>query len=207
MNNIGNISGTKPYIRVGGNTQDYALYNASLTEAVNGTFDYNKSVNYPTTVYIGSSYFESFNTWPDTKFTYGFNMGLATHPLGWASLLETVPVACKALSNGNLLWWEYGNEPDLYKVSPERVLRPKDFNQTTYLQQWRNGTAAIKAALEDACPDLASDDKYGYVGPSFAGARDFNITDVFKQGMNDNGTIKIITHHKLVGPRFQNLFN
>ena len=198
MNNIGNISGTKPYIRVGGNTADYALYNASLTEAVNGTFDYSKSINYPTTVYIGPSYFESYSTWPDTKFTHGLNLGLATHPLGWASLLETVAVACKAFNNDNLLWWEYGNEPDLYKVSPERILRSKDFNQTKYLKQWKNGTTAIKEVLQESCPDLASDDKYGYVGPSFAGAAGFNITEVFEQGLNDNGTIKAITFHKYV---------
>lgn len=127
-------------------------------------------------------------------------MGLATHPLGWASLLETVAVACKALSNGNLLWWEYGNEPDLYKVSPERILRSKEFNQSTYLKQWKNGTAAIKKVLQESCPDLASDDKYGYVGPSFAGAKNFNITRIFEQGINNNGSIKVITHHKLVNP-------
>jgi len=30
LTNIGHLAGTNPYIRVGGNTQDYALYNASL---------------------------------------------------------------------------------------------------------------------------------------------------------------------------------
>jgi len=36
LNNIGGPTGTKPYIRVGGNTQDYALYNASLQTATFG---------------------------------------------------------------------------------------------------------------------------------------------------------------------------
>jgi hypothetical protein len=34
LNNIGNFTGTKPYIREGGNTQDLSLYNASLPTAV-----------------------------------------------------------------------------------------------------------------------------------------------------------------------------
>ncbi|KAI7524271.1 hypothetical protein KC317_g21518, partial [Hortaea werneckii] len=28
LNNLGNLAGTKPYIRVGGNTQDYAIFNS-----------------------------------------------------------------------------------------------------------------------------------------------------------------------------------
>ena len=69
-------SGTRPYIRVGGNTQDYALYNSSLKEAINGTYNLARSADYPTTIFIGPSYFESYHTWPNTKFSHGFNLGL-----------------------------------------------------------------------------------------------------------------------------------
>jgi len=62
LNNLGNFTGTKPHIRVGGNTQDYALYNASLETAINGTFNLAKSADYPTTIFIGPSYFESYST-------------------------------------------------------------------------------------------------------------------------------------------------
>jgi hypothetical protein len=43
LNNLGQLTGTKPHIRVGGNTQDYALYNASLKTAINGTFNLARS--------------------------------------------------------------------------------------------------------------------------------------------------------------------
>src|SRR3954447_8712576 len=62
LNNLGAFQGTKPYIRVGGNTQDYALYNASLKYALNGTVNPARSPDYPTTIYIGPSYFESYQT-------------------------------------------------------------------------------------------------------------------------------------------------
>jgi hypothetical protein len=107
LNNIGLLTGTKPYIRVGGNTQDYALYNGSLKEATNGTYDLSRSSDYPTTLYIGPSFFESYETFPDTRFLHGFNLALGGNGLeGLTNLLETAPIACKALSNGKLSEWE-----------------------------------------------------------------------------------------------------
>src|SRR5664279_1690707 len=109
LNNLGNFTGTKPYIRVGGNTQDYALYNPSLATAINGTINPARSADYPTTIFIGPSYFQSYNTWPDVKFIHGFNLGLGgKNSAGWETLIDTIPLACKALSKGKLLWWEYG---------------------------------------------------------------------------------------------------
>lgn len=60
--------GAKPYIRVGGNTQDYALYDASQSLSLVGKVDPNRSPDYPTTIHIGPAYFESYDTWPDVKF-------------------------------------------------------------------------------------------------------------------------------------------
>ena len=47
LSNIGDIPDVPPCIRVGGNTQDYALYNGSLAEATNGTYT-TASADYPT---------------------------------------------------------------------------------------------------------------------------------------------------------------
>ncbi|KAL3427446.1 glycoside hydrolase family 79 protein [Phlyctema vagabunda] len=198
LNNIAEISGTKPFIRVGGNTQDYALYNSSLPVAVEGTYNYTASQNYPTQVTIGPSYFESYNTWPDVKFIHGFNMGLANTPVGWESLVQTISLACKALQNGNLLWWEYSNEADLYPTSPARILRTGDWNYTTFLDEWRNGTSAIKQEINASCPNLTSNASYGYVGPSYA-YRGLDPVATFENGLNENGSIKLITMHHYMG--------
>ena len=198
MNNLGRLSGTKPYIRVGGNTQDYALYNASLKRAINGTFDLKRSADYPTTIFIGPPYFESYNTWPETKFSHGFNLGLGGNSsAGWETLLDTVPLACKALSNGNLLMWEYGNEPDLYSTSSQGAVRPPSWHEAEYVAQWLNGTRAIKAQLLKYCPDLVSNSTYGYMAPSFAGTNNhLKPVLTWQNGLDQDKDIKLISSHK-----------
>ena len=202
LNNIGGFTGTKPYIRVGGNTQDYALYNASLEEATNGTINPAKSADYPTTLSIGPSFFDSYSTWPNTKFIHGFNMGLGgNNAAGWETLLETVPLACKALQGGKLLWWEYGNEPDLYSTSAQGAVRPSNWNESTYVAQWLNGTRAIKSQLDTYCPDMTSNTTYGYYAPSFAGTNNhLKPILAWADGLDVDQNIKLISSHKYLSP-------
>jgi hypothetical protein len=198
LQNLGDLAGTRPYIRVGGNTQDYALYNSSLKEAINGTYNLARSADYPTTIFIGPSYFESYHTWPNTKFSHGFNLGLGgNNTAGWETLLETVPLACKALGGGKLLWWEYGNEPDLYSTSSQGPVRPPTWDEPTYVEQWLNGSRAIKSQLEKYCPDLASKNNYGYLSPSFAGVSNhLKPVKTFADGLDADKDIKLISIHK-----------
>jgi hypothetical protein len=204
LNNLGHLQGSKPYIRVGGNTQDYALYNASLKYALNGTVNPARSPDYPTTIFIRPSYFESYLTWPNTKFTHGFNLGLGGNSTaGWETLLDTVPLACKALGGGKLLWWEYGNEPDLYSTSSQGSVRPASWNEATYVAQWLNGTRAIKGQLEKYCPDLTRNNSYGYYAPSFAGTRDhLKPVTTWDSGLDTDGDIKNFSSHKFVSLSF-----
>ena len=203
LTNIGHLTGTNPYIRVGGNTQDYALYNASLKEAINGTYNLARSPDYPTTIFIGPAYFESYHTWPNTKYSHGFNMGLGgNNSAGWDTLLETVPLACKALGGGKLLWWEYGNEPDLFSTSSQGPVRPPTWNESTYVEQWLNATRAIKSQLAKACPDMLSNKTYGYMAPSFASVSShLKPTVTFADGLDVDEDIKQISIHKYSLPR------
>ncbi|KAF8858173.1 hypothetical protein BDZ45DRAFT_591590 [Acephala macrosclerotiorum] len=203
LNNLGDLTGTKPYIRVGGNTQDYALYNASLETATYGIINPKRSVDYPTTLYIGPSYFDSYNTWPNTKYTHGFNLGLggnSSNPEGWETLLDTVPLACKALGKDKLLWWEYGNEPDLFSTSSQGAVRPPGWHESDYVAQWLNGTRAIKSQLAKACPELLGNDTYGYLAPSFAGTNNhLKYWTTWQDGLNADHDIKLISSHNYIG--------
>ena len=199
LNNLGNLTGTKPYIRVGGNTQDYALYNASLPIATNGTVNPARSLDYPLTLYIGPSFFESYSTWPDTKFSHGFNLG-NNHTEGRETLLATVPLACAALQNGKLYHWELGNEPDLYSTSAQGAVRPPSWNEATYVQQWLNGTRTIKSLLSQACPNLTTPDSYNYLAPSFAGTNNhLNPITTWHAGLNAEQDIALISSHNYIG--------
>ncbi|KAH7326988.1 glycoside hydrolase family 79 protein [Rhexocercosporidium sp. MPI-PUGE-AT-0058] len=201
LNNLGNLTGTKPYIRVGGNTQDYALYNASLKAAVNGTYNNARSPDYPTTIYIGPSFFDSYNTFPDTKYVHGFNLGLGgKNSAGWQTLLDTVPLACKSLGGDKLLWWEYGNEPDLFSTSAQGPVRPTTWHESEYVAQWLNGTRAIKDQLEKYCPELLGGGKYGYLAPSFAGTNNrLKPVLTWQDGLNKDGDVKIFSSHNYIG--------
>jgi len=87
-----------------------------------------KSPDYPTTLTIGPSYFESYLTWPDTKFVHGFNLG-RNSTVARQGLIDSVPYVCKALEGGKLLHWELGNEPDLFKTSAQGPVRPANWTE------------------------------------------------------------------------------
>jgi hypothetical protein len=198
LNNIGLLTGAKPYIRVGGNTQDYALYNGSLKEATNGTYDLSRSSDYPTTLSIGPLFFKSYGTFPDTKFIHGFNLALGGNSSeGLTNLLETVPIACKALSDGKLFAWEFGNEPDLYVTSGSSPVRPRTWHEPQYVAQWLNGTRAIKSAIAAACPNLALNNTFNWIAPSFAGTHDWLAPlTTWEDGLDTDGDIEQYSHHK-----------
>jgi hypothetical protein len=200
LSNIGALQGTKPYIRVGGNTQDYALYDASQTVAVVGVVNPAKSKDYPTTVHIGPSYFDSYSTWPGVRYSHGFNLGLgATTTNGWNTLTQTVPLACKALGGGKLYAWEYGNEPDLYSTSAQGAVRPSNWNESTYVSQWLNGTRTIKSLVQKNCPDLVSSAGDGYIAPSMAGTGNhLKAPAAWADGLDTDGDIQLFSTHKSV---------
>lgn len=74
LKNLGELQASNPIIRVGGNTQDYATLNASQEVALIGSYNFNRSRDYPTTISIGPAYFQSYNTWPGFEYIHGLNM-------------------------------------------------------------------------------------------------------------------------------------
>lgn len=197
LNNLGYLTGTKPYIRVGGNTQDYAIYNPNLTIALKGTVNVTRSPDYPTTIEIGPSFFESYSTWPNVKFTHGFNMGGNHDDRQWATLIQTAEIACKTLGKDKLNWWEYGNEPDLFSTSAQGPVRSSNYNESDYVTEWLAATRAIKGVLSEACPDMLGNDTYGYLAPSFAGlSNHLTAPRAWTDGLDTDGTVRLFSTHK-----------
>jgi hypothetical protein len=131
---------------------------------------------------------------------HGFNLGLgANNTAGWETLLDTVPLACKALRGGKLLWWEYGNEPDLYSTSAQGPVRPSTWTEEIYVAQWLNGTRAIKSQLKKYCPDMLSNKNYGYLAPSFAGTNNhLKPVKTWEVGLDVDQDIRLISSHKYI---------
>lgn len=189
--------GTNPYIRVGGNTQDYALYNASQKEALIGTVDPKRSPDYPTTIEIGPAYFESYENWPGFKFSHGLNLGLGgNRSAGWQTLVDTAPLVCRTLGDGKLYTWEYGNEPDLFGVSAQGPVRPPSWNESAYVWQWLNGTKEIQEQVRRYCPGSPAPK---YMAPSFAAlSNPLKEPKTWDLDLNKRENIELFSTHKLV---------
>ncbi|KAH6657852.1 hypothetical protein BKA67DRAFT_656094 [Truncatella angustata] len=199
INNIGYLQGSNPYIRVGGNTQDYAVYDENETLPLRGIVNATRSADYPTTITIGPSYFDSYLTWPKVKFAHGFNLGGNNDPRAHTTLNQTVPLACKVLSNGNLYLWEYGNEPDLFATSSQGPVRPANYNESDYVAEWLEGTRTIGELLAQNCPESLGNDTYGYLAPSFAGTNNhLKASRTWSDGLNAGNNIRYFSSHNYI---------
>lgn len=185
--------------------------------ATNGTYIPSISTDYPLILSIGKPYFESYQTWPDTKFIHGFNEAANTST-DRRLLLDTVPLVCKALEGGKLAYWEFGNEPDrmAYLKSTARYQpgltlasvqnkRPRyqaasELDNTRLRPRWLNATQDIRDALQQSCPEDASSEAYKYYAPSFAGTNNngFNVSLAVSNGLNTDNDIGIVSSHKSV---------
>jgi len=110
------------------------------------------------------------------------------------TLLATVPLACKALKDEKLAYWELGNEPDLFVDYPAR---PADWNEKSYVDEWLSKTRVIKRQLRKSCPDLVTGKELKYIAPSFAGlTNSLDPLKVWQVGLNDDHDIGLNSMHK-----------
>ncbi|OAQ99338.1 hypothetical protein LLEC1_03298 [Akanthomyces lecanii] len=137
LTNLGHILGSKPYIRVGGNTQDYALSTAPTTR------------NAPTTTQPPST-----SARPFSSPTRPFPASSAVTAEGWQALVDTAPLACKALGRDRFYGYEYGNEPNNFNLGGKYAPRSTSWGPKDYVREWLNGTAEIRGQMRKHCPDL-----------------------------------------------------
>lgn len=179
--------------------RDYATFNASQSAALIGTFDFNRSRDYPTTISIGPKYFDSYSTWPGFSYLHGFNLA-KNGSVGYESLIGEVPLVCKALNASKLAYFQLGNEPDLYKTSAQNAVRPSWWNETDYVAEWLNKTRIIRQQVQKYCPEVLSDGKFKFYAPSFAGtSNSLNMITTFQAGLNSDHDIAFIDSHNYIG--------
>nr|OQO23824.1 hypothetical protein B0A51_08146 [Rachicladosporium sp. CCFEE 5018] len=196
LSSIAHYAGSKPLIRVGGNTQDLGTFNASQTQAVIQFF--NPALpDYPANQTFGPAFFESYHTWPDVQFSPGFNLAENSTEARQA-LLDSVPYACRAL-RGKFNGWELGNEPDSFPG----VVRRVNYTPTAYVVEWLEWSRKIRRVMEKAYPTQANDENFKFVAPSLAGFQGFSkfgTAPIFAAGLNADSDIKYIAQHKWISP-------
>ena len=142
LQNLADYSGAPPHIRLGGNTQDYMLYDADYT-------DYGWKSNPSSTaqgniaadsMIIGPAYFKALNRFPkDTPVTYGLN--LAYMESDWEDrIVATAQAAVDGMTNVKLYSFEIGNEPDLWL---QNTFRTAPWNGQVYTTQFLDRAEAV----------------------------------------------------------------
>ncbi len=164
-----------------------------------GSFNYNRSSDYPTTISIGPAYFNSYSTWPGVSYLHGFNLG-KNGSIGYETLMGTVPLVCKALAGDKLVYWQLGNEPDLYKTSSQGPVRPAWWNEAYYVDEWLNKTDFIRSLVQQNCPEVIDEGKFKFYAPSFAGTgNSLNMIRTWDAGLDSENDIAFIDSHNYIG--------
>lgn len=190
IDNIGKLQGTRPHIRVGGNTQDKTTFFSDQQVGMIGTFEDDVSGDYHATVSIGPAYFESYHNFPNTTFVHGFNMASGSNSTeGLQNILEHARVACKEIGQQSYAW-EYGNEADMFPIHEYRTW---EYSEQDVFNEWSIAVDAIHGAVAEACPEL---EPLKYFAPSFAQSRRWlNSVDVWKAGFDKRDDVKAYVHH------------
>lgn len=199
LGNLKDLQGTYPIMRVGGNTQDYYTYSPSQDEALIGSVDPSRSPDYPTTISIGPSYFDSYNTWPGVSYIHGFNLG-KNGSAGYDTLVGTVPLVCKALAGDKTAFWQLGNEPDLFKPSAQGPVRPSWWNESEYVAEYLNKTEIMRSIVSRDCPEVIEEGKFKFYAPAFAGtSNSLNLITTWEEGLDADNEIALIDSHNYIG--------
>ena len=215
LSNLGRMTGLMPVIRVGGSTQyvpwvcfhewfgdsspslmncrDDIVYNASLTipEFTDGV----RVGNHRPLIYVGPSFFSSYNTFPNTRYIPGINLAI-NGTAGISSRKAQVELTCKSLGD-SLLMFEVGNEPDHF-ISYFR--RPTNWTIEQYVEEWLEASQLVLEETSRACPQISRRSP-GFFAPSFGGTdlgQPFSALTAFQNGQLSMHDIMQISIHKCV---------
>ncbi|KAI4645856.1 hypothetical protein J4E93_005434 [Alternaria ventricosa] len=135
LQNLADYSGAPPHIRLGGNTQDYMVFESSNT-------NYGWTSNPDSTaqgaiaadsMIIGPNYFTALERFPkDTPVTFGLNMAYMDDDYE-DQITALAQAAVDGMKNVKLYSFEIGNEPDLWL---QNSFRSAPWDGKTYTSQW-----------------------------------------------------------------------
>lgn len=146
LQNLADYSGGPAHIRLGGNTQDYMIWNATKEE-FRWTANKNSKAQgaiAADSIIIGPGYFRALDRFPkDTPITFGLNM--AYEDDDWADhVVGLAQGAVDNLKNTKLYSFEVGNEPDLWM---QNGFRAAGWSGKTYTQQFLDRCEVVCARV------------------------------------------------------------
>jgi hypothetical protein len=135
MQNLADYAGAPPHIRLGGNTQDYMVYESGYTDY--GWKSNPQSISQgkiaADSIVMGPGFFKALDRFPrGTPVTYGLN--LAYSASDWQDrIVAAAQAAVDGMQKVKLYSFEIGNEPDLYL---QNQLRSGAWSGKEYTQEF-----------------------------------------------------------------------
>jgi hypothetical protein len=154
--NLKAVAGVAPLFRIGGNTQDYMIYDSSFTGSYFGqnsdaTEEPQLTDWVPFNEYnYGDELFKALGTFPTTsQFIFGLNLAYDLSDY-ITRITSTASAVIDALGD-NVYSFEIGNEPDLYdSTAPYRVAPQYNgtaWSGSVYSQEWVTRASAIQSQV------------------------------------------------------------
>ncbi|PIG83921.1 putative glycoside hydrolase family 79 protein [Aspergillus arachidicola] len=200
LQNLYDISGAYPIIRVGGSTQNAGVYYPNQTEAIIAPFS-SVAADQPSHSFIGPSWFESFRQFPNgTQYIYGLNFFNPVNETylevggGLDQCVLEAHAAHEAMGD-SLYAFEIGNEVDGWGNDTHR---PGDWTIQSYVDQWNEYASAISRNL------TGKDAVKLFQGCAFQAPRhldgrtDWNVQNAELDGMGPDKT-KAVADHEYMG--------
>ncbi|OCK80203.1 glycoside hydrolase family 79 protein [Lepidopterella palustris CBS 459.81] len=142
LQNLADYSGAPPHIRIGGNTGDYMIYNASYNDysLENNVYSVGEGVIASDSMIFGPSYFKALDRFPkNTPITYGLNLAYQQSDY-LDNIVKEARAALNGMTNVKLVSFEIGNEPDLYL---QNNFRTGSWGGQVYTEQFLERAAAV----------------------------------------------------------------
>ncbi|KAG6887825.1 hypothetical protein C0995_012372 [Termitomyces sp. Mi166 len=204
LDNLGQLTGTPPRIRIGANSEDHTKFNSAIKKTQLIFPPPSSTVPYPeaTNITVGDAFYQATQFLPpNTLITWGLNLGqfnLTTAFLEAKSIVKAF--SSSAIRNAGIVLdaIEIGNEADLY---PNNGARPRSYNIAQFVKEWTVFATNISAAM-----GISSGSTTKFWGCAFAGSSHstsgFSPQSAFKQGLlksKPGSFISTISQHHYSG--------
>ena len=201
LQNIQDLSGSPPRIRIGGDTQDVAQYCDDCPQTLNNTFSNNTEIGLfanteASNVTFNKNLFRVLNenVPSEQEYTFGLNFG----QFNLHNTLAEFRAAEAYMNLSRLTAYELGNEPDFYAAY--RQFRPLSWDVFDYAQQTASFLTQLTASLSSSMTRHFPGYMYGSIANAPADQGNFSLGSLIKLGIKDAvDEIKIFSHHCYFG--------
>ncbi|OBT44545.1 hypothetical protein VE00_04882 [Pseudogymnoascus sp. WSF 3629] len=182
LQNVKDISGTLPIIRLGGNTQDKAAYCENCPESMNSTYAPGSTEAIDISFSKGLFTAMNENMPSNQEYIFGLNLGRNDIEVPKAELRA----ALKYLDQSKVVAYELGNEPDHFTMASYGFRSKDTWNMAAYVQQ-----------TLDWLPQLSSGKsfQYGSIAASPAAPSDFTLVQALQFGVSKLKQVTIFSSH------------